>query len=121
MSKGKVLIADDEVALVEILASRLSRLNYQVLKAYNGSDALELLEREKPDLVLLDVIMPGMDGHDVLAAIRKRKDDLRLIPVIVMSGKFELEERFRTDEIFAFVPKPIDVKALIKQIEIILV
>jgi len=83
MPKSRILVVDDEVAIRESLRMTLEYEGYECLLAATGQEALSLAERETPDLVLLDVKMPGMDGIDVLERLRAMNEAL---PVIVVSG-----------------------------------
>ncbi|MBM7112882.1 response regulator [[Archangium] primigenium] len=82
---SKLLIVDDEVAILEALTDILSVEGYDVTTAANGVEGLKHVAQARPDLILLDLMMPLMDGHEML---RRLKDDpsLRTIPVVVMSA-----------------------------------
>ena len=84
----KVLIVDDDEALVRLIDQVLTQKGYEVLKTSNGQEALRLLFDQRPDLVLLDVVMPRMDGWQTLDRIRDVSD----IPVIILTGKRRAEE-----------------------------
>lgn len=88
---GVVLVVDDDELNRDILARNLERLGHRVLSAPNGKEALCLLESEQADLVLVDLMMPGMDGIEVLEAMRLR-DETCHVPVIVLSASDELEQ-----------------------------
>jgi len=79
----KVLAADDEEELLEVLALFLQKENLQLLKAYNGIQALELYKREQPHLLLLDIMMPEMNGFEVLRRIRQ----VSKVPAIMMTAR----------------------------------
>lgn len=81
-----VLVCDDEVSIVSSLRIYLASEGYCVLEAHNGIEALELLDKEQIDLVLMDVMMPQMDGLTALAKIRERNND---VPVILLTAKSE--------------------------------
>ncbi len=81
----KILVADDEPDVVRVLTSLLEARGYEVIQAFDGKEALEQAAREKPDLILLDLDMPGMDGYEVLFYL-KRDERLKQIPVIVFTG-----------------------------------
>ena len=83
--KAKVLIVDDEPFNVDYLVQELEDSNYQLITASNGREALDKIDKERPDLVLLDLMMPVLDGFAVLAQI-KEDPDLRDIPVIITSA-----------------------------------
>jgi CheY-like chemotaxis protein len=82
---SKLLIVDDEVAILEALTDILSVEGYEVVTAANGAEGLEHVRKDRPDLILLDLMMPVMDGQEML---RRLKEDaaLRSIPVVVMSA-----------------------------------
>lgn len=84
----KILIVDDEPAFTNLVDQILTQKGYQVLKASDGQEALRLLFAHKPDLVLLDVVMPKMDGWQTLSRIRELSD----IPIIILTGKRGDEE-----------------------------
>ncbi|MFC2001466.1 response regulator transcription factor [Chloroflexota bacterium] len=84
----KILIVDDDPALVRLVDRVLVQKGYGVLKASNGQEALRLLFAERPDLVLLDVVMPGMDGWQTCCRIRDVSD----LPIIILTGKQDSED-----------------------------
>ena len=84
----KILVVDDEPAFVSLVDQVLTQKGYEVLKASNGQEALRLLFAHKPDLVLLDVVMPRMDGWQTCSRIR----DISDVPVVILTGKRKAEE-----------------------------
>ncbi len=84
----KILVVDDDPALVRLVDQVLAQKEYEVLKASNGQEALRFLFAEKPNLVLLDVAMPGMDGWQVCTRIRDVSD----VPIIMLTGKRGTED-----------------------------
>ncbi len=86
----KLLVVDDDIEIIEILKSRLSREGYSVAVAFSGEEALEQLKLIDPDVILLDLNLPGLNGFDVLKEIREKHDD-KWRPVIIVSAKSELE------------------------------
>jgi len=82
---SKLLIVDDEVAILEALTDILSVEGYEVATAANGAEGLKRAGEERPDLILLDLMMPVMDGQEMLRRL-KESQDLRTIPVVVMSA-----------------------------------
>jgi DNA-binding response OmpR family regulator len=83
--KNKILFIEDESALQETFGDLLSREGYEVIKALDGDSGLRLAKSEKPDLILLDLILPRMNGFEVLEGIRK-EDDIKDIPVIILTN-----------------------------------
>jgi CheY-like chemotaxis protein len=104
----KILLVDDTKLIIEIAKSFLANSPVRVLTASNGEEALEIIGREKPDLVVLDRNMPIMNGIDCCAAIR-RNPAIPKMPVIMMSGCFNKEEweAFRHVGGDSFLPKPL--------------
>jgi len=85
----KILVVDDELALVRVIAQVLTKKGYEVLEADNGQEALRLFFTHKPDMVLLDVVMPGLDGWQTCGRIR---DISPTIPIIMLTGKRKTED-----------------------------
>ena len=83
MEKTRILVVDDEKEIADLLEIYLISDGYEVLKAYNGEEGLEILNREQVDLLLLDVMMPGMDGLEMCRKVREDKN----IPIIIVSAK----------------------------------
>jgi PAS domain S-box-containing protein len=106
--KSRILVVDDEPMNVELLQAYLTA-DYEIIPAYCGSDALELVLRERPDLVLLDVMMPGMNGYQVCEQI-KRSSETRFIPVVLVTALSSREDRLKGIESHAddFLTKPVD-------------
>ena len=85
----KILVVDDDPSMVKLISQVLSSKGYEVLESNNGQDALRLLYSQKPDLVLLDVVMPAMDGWQTCSRIR---DISATIPIIMLTGRRKTEE-----------------------------
>ena len=83
MKKTKILVVDDEKEIADLLEIYLISDGFEVLKAYNGEEGLRILEQEKVDLMLLDVMMPGIDGLEMCRRVREDKN----IPIIIVSAK----------------------------------
>lgn len=90
--KKKVLVVDDEEDILELLSIILEESNIKVLKARDGLGALEIARKEKPDLVLLDIMMPEIDGWEVLKML-KIDEETREIPVAMLSCKKETRDK----------------------------
>src|SRR5436305_6250267 len=114
---GALLIVDDEELNREGLARRLQREGYAVTAAKNGREALELLGERRFDLVLLDIMMPGMNGLDVLKFLR-RIDSLIDLPIIMVTAKGESEDIVEALELGAndYVTKPLDFSVVLARI-----
>jgi sigma-B regulation protein RsbU (phosphoserine phosphatase) len=92
--RPKVLVVDDERTNLALLTSTLRNEGHEVLSASNGADALELAKTHKPDIVLLDILMPGMDGFEVLENL-KRMEGMARVPVLFLTGLEDIESKLR--------------------------
>lgn len=88
-AKKKVVVIDDEIDFLELLSNRLKANDYEVIAVSSGKTAMDIIERENPDAVLLDIMMPGTDGLDILRRLRSEHKDL---PVFMITA-FSNEER----------------------------
>jgi len=90
----KILAVDDERHIVRLVQVNLERAGYQVISAFDGKEALKKVESEKPDLIVLDVMMPHMDGFEVLKRL-KSDDKTKNIPVVMLTAKAQDADVFR--------------------------
>ena len=106
---GAILVVDDNPSTRDLLARRLARQGYEVATAESGEEALAALTARAVDLVLLDVLMPGLNGYDVLKRL-KADENLRDVPVLMISALDEMESVVRCIELGAedYLPKPFD-------------
>jgi CheY-like chemotaxis protein len=111
--KAKVLIVDDEPFNIDVLQQELEELDYQVITASNGKEALEQIKKHQPDLILLDLMMPVLDGFAVLAEV-KADAVLRDIPVIIVSAEHDSKSVVKGIKQGAddYITKPIDAEHL---------
>jgi two-component system response regulator PilR (NtrC family) len=100
-----ILIVDDEEVLQDVLSSLIRKEGHVALSALSGEDALQILEREEVDLVLLDLMLPGMSGHDVLRQIRRRDPD-QVVVVITAYSSIEGAIDAMKEGAFHYIPKP---------------
>jgi len=109
-----IMVVDDEEALLKLLSVNLSLDGFDVVTASNGISALELLEEHQPQLVILDIMMPGLDGFQVLDGIRQRSD----IPVIMCTARCEVNTLRDTLVLGAddYVTKPFSILELTARI-----
>ncbi len=117
--KKKILIVDDEEDTVFLLKMALEEEGYQIFSAYDGKMALEITEKEKPDLILLDIMMPKTDGYSVNLHL-KQHQETHDIPVIVITGRGQLRDLFLLNQeapINDFLEKPFPIKILLEKIE----
>jgi DNA-binding response OmpR family regulator len=120
-TKKTILVVDDERDLVDLITYNLQRNGYGVLSAYNGAEALEIAQRELPDLVVLDLMLPGVDGTEVA---RRLKADSRTaaVPIVMLTAKGE-----ETDVVVGltlgaddYVTKPFSMKILLARLSSVL-
>ncbi len=116
-----ILIVDDFETNIFLLQDILEEIGFTVVTAYNGKEALEIMSQENPDLVLLDILMPGLSGVEVLE-IAKKDNNIKDIPVIVVSAVHESDCIYNVLNIGAedYVKKPIRRDELLEKIEQIL-
>jgi DNA-binding response OmpR family regulator len=108
---ARVLVADDEPAITVLMAHALEHAGFEVIQAQGGVEALTLARAQKPDLILLDVMMPDLDGRDACRAL-KMDQEQRAIPLVLFSSADEDDVRWRTAGADAFLQKPFDIRAL---------
>lgn len=113
----KILLIDDDVTGSQIIAAMLKSRGFDVFVLYNGAQTLEALEREKPDLVLLDIIMPGVTGIEVLESIRKKTSPIDL-PVVMLTSVDDSIEIANCLKLGAndYLTKPVDVEVAMARI-----
>lgn len=113
----KILIVDDEKAICDLIDMNLSAAGYSCKTVQNGLDALDMIEKEQYDLILLDIMLPGADGYDIMEYIRPLK-----IPVIFITAKHEVKDRVKGLKLGAedYLVKPFDVVELIARVEVVL-
>ncbi|MBR3631899.1 MAG: response regulator [Elusimicrobiaceae bacterium] len=115
--KKRILIIEDETTIVQLLTLVLAREGYEVHACQSGRDAIAKMKQNRPQLVMLDVMLPGMDGRAV-ASIMEQDADLASIPVIVMSALVESERMFKAfPQVKAFFTKPFVLKDLIIKVK----
>ncbi len=121
MSRKKVLIVDDEIHIVHVVAIKLRNNDYEVISADNGAEAFELARREKPDIIVTDFQMPVMTGLELVEKIRQC-DAIKDVPVIMLTARnFAIEEQQQEDlQISQCLSKPFSPKELLETIEDIL-
>lgn len=121
MAKGRILVVDDEIYIVHILDFSLGMEGYEVLTALDGEQALEKARAEKPDLVVLDIMMPKLDGYETCKML-KADPNTRDIPVILLSAKGRNVDQKIGFEVGAddYITKPFSPRKLVERINAIL-
>ncbi len=117
----KILIVDDKLEVVELVTAILEGEDYQTISASDGREALEKIGKEKPDLVLLDIIMPKMDGLAVLSEVKK-DPKTKEIPIIMLTAKGQKSDQEKGRELGAtrYIVKPFSPSHLLRKIEEVL-
>ena len=113
-----ILVVDDEARLVKLARDYLEKAGFRVLSAGDGNTALAVARREKPDLVVLDLGLPGMDGLDVCHALRRESD----VPIIMLTARVEETDRLIGLEIGAddYITKPFSPRELVARVRAVL-
>lgn len=109
----RILIIDDDIHIGNMMEELLVREGYGVLRAYSGTEALLLLKETKPDLILLDLMLPGLNGEEILPKLDG-------IPVMIVSAKIDVDNKVRMllDGAVDYVTKPFDTKELLARIAV---
>lgn len=119
MEKKKILVVDDEPDVLLLLNERLTRAGYEVIKAASGKEAIEKAAASSPDLIILDIAMPGMDGSETASVLRvdpRTKD----IPIIFLTCLFTKQEEKTCGHVLGqnfFIAKPYDATDLLAEID----
>ncbi|WP_315118067.1 response regulator transcription factor [uncultured Clostridium sp.] len=121
MSDEKILIVDDEENIRELLKFNLENLGYNVICSDNGKDAYNVAKAEKPNLILLDVMLPGMDGYDVCKSIRMN-NTISTTPIIMITAKGEELDKVLGLELGAddYITKPFSIRELLARVKALL-
>lgn len=118
MAKKKILVVDDELELVKAVEIRLKQADYEVLAANDGQEGLEKAKKEKPDLIVLDLMLPKMDGYKVCGLL---KADTRYnkIPIIMFTARAQDSDKKTGEEVGAnaYITKPFEHQVLLAKIE----
>ena len=116
MSNTKVLLVDDEVEFVSALAERLALRDYAVRTANNALEALALIHKDSPDVVILDLKIPGMDGIETLKTIKKFDPAIQVIMLTGHGDVQSVEEGMKSGA-FEYIMKPVDIGELTSKID----
>ena len=118
MKAYKILVVDDEVDIVDFIEDYLTGEGYEVVKAYNGVEALDKTRQDRPDLVVLDIMLPGLDGFEVCKQMRTEST----VPILMLTAKDTDVDRIVGLEIGAddYMPKPFNPRELVARVKAIL-
>ncbi|MCX5797700.1 MAG: response regulator [Elusimicrobia bacterium] len=119
MNRKKILIVDDDASIREILSTQLSRLSFQTAAAADGKEAVELFKSEKPDLVLMDMMMPVLDGLAACQQIRALEKKGTRVPILFLTARDTRHDQISSalsggDD---FITKPISLQELRERVE----
>ena len=115
MKEMKVLLVDDEQKFVQALSERLQMRDLENETVYDGEEALSFLDNKEPDVMVLDLKMPGIDGMEVLRRVTKKFPDIRVI-ILTGHGTDRDEEESRRIGVFDYLKKPVDIEILVGRI-----
>ena len=118
MELGKIMVVDDDKNICELLRLYLEKEGYQVVIANDGKEAVELNEKEDPELILLDIMLPQLDGWQVCREIRKKSQ----VPIIMLTAKGEVFDKVLGLELGAddYIVKPFETKEVVARIKAVL-
>ena len=121
MANEKILVVDDEEHIAELISYNLTSNGYKVITANNGNDAVKLAVEEKPNLILLDLMIPGKDGYDVCKDVRSNSE-IRNTPIIMLTAKSEELDKILGLELGAddYITKPFSVRELLARVKAVL-
>jgi len=118
MRKTRVLVVDDELINIKLLRANLEARDYEVLAAMDGAEALQIVETELPDLLILDIMMPKMDGFEVCRQLREWSQ----VPIIMLSARRDANDKVKCLDLGAddYITKPFDTNELISRVRAVL-
>jgi two-component system alkaline phosphatase synthesis response regulator PhoP len=117
----RILVVDDDKQIVRLVKTYLEEANYSVLAAYDGEDALRVIRHERPDLVVLDVQLPGKDGWEITQTLRAQ-ENLRTIPILMLTARIEDTDKILGLELGAddYLTKPFNPREVVARVRAIL-
>ena len=121
MSRQSILVIEDERDILDLVDFNLTQAGYRVIRAGDGLEGFRLARTERPDLILLDLMLPGLDGKEVCRRIRQ-DGELKVIPIIMLTAKAEEVDRIIGFEIGAddYITKPFSVRELVLRVQAVL-
>ena len=115
---NKILVVDDEKPIVDIIVGYLKRESFSVITAYDGTSALQLAQKQEPDLIILDLMLPEISGWDICRTLRTKSD----VPIIMLTARDEVTDKIVGLELGAddYVTKPFEPKELVSRVKAVL-
>jgi two-component system, OmpR family, alkaline phosphatase synthesis response regulator PhoP len=117
--KKRILVVDDEPHIVKLVSLSLGKKKYDILSAYSGQEALRHIKNAPPDLVVLDIMMPGINGYEMCQALRENAST-KNVPIIILSAKSQMEDKLHAIDVGAddYLCKPFDPAELSRRIRL---
>ena len=113
----KILMIEDDIPTAELVQMILSPRGMELVHTADGAQAIQMAKQHSPDLILLDVMLPGMDGYSIQSGLCE-DEDLRKIPVIMLTSKAQMEEFFRTaPNVVDFIEKPFGIRDFLEKVQ----
>lgn len=118
MNKKRIILVDDEASIIKVLTVRLEKAGYEVIPVMDGKEALDSIRKERPDLVILDLMLPTLDGYKVCRLL-KFDERYKHIPIFVLSARVEEDAKKRSMEAGAdeYISKPLKTDELLDKIK----
>jgi DNA-binding response OmpR family regulator len=115
---GKILVADDETNVRHLLRSALEARGFEVIEAANGAEAIRAVWDRHPDLVILDVMMPGMSGYDICEVLKENPES-EAVPILMLTGRNGIDEHRTGKRLGAdgYMTKPFDLPRLLERVD----
>ncbi|MEJ2740126.1 MAG: response regulator [Dehalococcoidia bacterium] len=115
-TKKRILLVDDEAGILKILSIKLRHDGFEVISTTRGAEAIEMVRTQKPDVILLDIFMPGVTGYEVLDAIR----EFSQVPVIAFTASTKMADTAMKMGATDSIPKPCNVDQLVEKIRLVI-
>lgn len=117
--KSSVLVVDDEPHIVNLVKLSLDKEKYNVIGAYSAREALQIVEKQDPDVIIVDLMMPGVNGYELCHALRSR-NKTKNVPIIILSAKNQMGDKFHAIDVGAddYITKPFDPMELERRIRL---
>lgn len=117
MSKT-ILVVDDELDILKVITFRIEKAGYKVLQAVTGQQALDLIKENRPDLIILDLVLPVIDGYEVCKRI-KNNDEYKQIPIIILTASCtsDFDKKLKDTKADGCLIKPFDIEELLAKVK----
>ena len=118
MNKKRIILVDDKVSIIKVLTVRLEKAGYEVIPVMDGKEALDSVRKERPDLVILDLMLPTLDGYKVCRLL-KFDERYKHIPIFILTARVEEDAKIRSMESGAdeYISKPLNSDELLDKIK----